>query len=199
VSAKLYVEGSGVGKDLHARLKEGLGKLLENSSFRGRMPRLFISGGRTQAFDDFEAAHAQWGAQEYVAMLVDSEEPLADLEASWQHLLVRDHRPRPGGADDDQVLSMTTCMETWIVADRRALAEHYGACLQENALPPLVDLEERARHEVQDRLMHATRNCSNVYRKGKRSYAILGKLDPATLQPPLPSFRRALRILDEKL
>ena len=198
-TARLYIEGGGAGKDLQIGLKRGLGKLLENSGFRGRMPRLFISGGRTQTFDDFGAAHSQWGAQDYVAMLVDSEEPLANLEASWQHLLARDHRLRPVGAEDEQVLFMTTCMETWIIADRRALAEHYGARLQANALPPLVALEERARGEIQDQLVHATRNCANVYRKGKRSYAILGRLDPTTLAPLLPSFRRVLRILDRKL
>ncbi len=94
---------------------------------------------------------------------------------------------------------MTTCMETLIVADRAALEEHYKTKLQNSALPPLVDLESRTRDDVQDRLARATRNCSNQYAKGKRSFEILGKLTPATLAGHLPSFVRTRRILDQRL
>ena len=73
---------------------------------------------------------------------------------------------------------MTTCMETWLVADRAALAAHFGNEFRDSALPPLKNLESRHRHDVQDQLMHATRNCSNAYAKGKRSFEVLGKLVP---------------------
>ena len=98
-------------------------------------------------------------------MLIDSEDPPADLEAAWQHLKTRDNWDAPDGATDEQVLFMTTCMETWAVADRRTLAGHYRD-LQASALPPLIALETRSRHDVQDRLAHATRNCPNRYQKG---------------------------------
>ena len=94
---------------------------------------------------------------------------------------------------------MTTCMETWIVADRATLAEHYGADLQESALPALHALEGRARDAIQTALTHATRRCSNAYNKGKRSFGVLGQLDPATLSKYLPSFVRIRRILDASL
>lgn len=94
---------------------------------------------------------------------------------------------------------MTTCMETWIVADRLTLRRHYGSGLQESALPPVVDLEQRARDEVQEKLVRATRDSSNAYAKGKRSFEILGKLAPSALEKYLPSFVRARRILEEKL
>lgn len=94
---------------------------------------------------------------------------------------------------------MTTCMETWIVTDRTALREHYGNELQENALPALVDLEQRQRNQVQDALCHATRNCSNAYKKGKRSFEVFGQLTPAVLEKHLPSFVRVQRILNAKL
>jgi hypothetical protein len=198
-ATRLYVEGGGDAKDLHVRCREAFTNLLNNAGFTGRMPRLFISGGRSDAFADFRAALAQWGELGYVAMLIDSEEPPADIEATWQHLYACDRWQRPDSAEDEQVLLMTTCMETWIVADRRALANHYGARLQANALPPLIDLEKRTRDEIQDQLAHATRNCSAAYAKGKRSFVILGKLDPATLEGYLPSFRRMRRILGQRL
>jgi len=43
------------------------------------------------------------------------------------------------------------------------------------------------------------RNCTNAYRKGDRSFEILGKLSPTALEKHLPSFKRARRILDERL
>jgi hypothetical protein len=131
--------------------------------------------------------------------LIDSEDPMADVEAAWAHLKARDDWDRPLGASDEQALLMTTCMETWIIVDRKALARHYGQKLRTSALPPLVKLESHARHDVLTRLEDATEKCSNTYAKGNRSFEVLGELDPAVLKLHLPSFVRALRILEENL
>jgi len=199
VSATIYLEGGGDSKELHARCREGFRKLLESSGFAGRMPRLVACGGRGEAYDDFKVAHREAGPAEYVALLIDSEEPVANLETTWEHLRQRDGWRTPSGAADRQVLFMTTCMETWIISDRQALAEHYGQALQASALPPLDDLEQRPRYDVQDRLVQATQRCPHAYAKGKRSFAILGMLDPVTLESHLPSFSRVRRILKDSL
>jgi len=202
VSATLYLEGGASGadsKDLQIRCRAGFRKLLEKCDYKERMPRLFACGSRDGAFDDFKIALAGKGVGDYVALWIDSEDPLADLEATWDHLSRRDNWNQPAGATNDQVLFMTTCMETLIAADRAALTDHYGAKLQRSALPPLANLENRGRHDVQDRLVHATRNCTNAYAKGKRSFEILGKLTPATLGKHLPSFARTRRILEQML
>ncbi len=163
------------------------------------MPRLTACGGRDSVFDDFKTAHAGASAGHFVAMLVDSEDPVADLERAWAHLKTRDNWDKPSGATDEQVLFMTTCMESWIVADRETLKKHYGHRLQENALPPTHNLEARGRGDVHDKLEHATRECSNAYEKGKRSFVVVGELNPAALEPLLPSFARAKRILTDRL
>jgi hypothetical protein len=202
VNATLYLEGGASGadsKELQIRCREGFRKLLEKCDYKGRMPRLFACVSRDSAFDDFKIAHEEKGAGDYVAMWIDSEDPLIELVATWDHLRRRDNWMQPTGATDDQVLFMTTCMETWIVADHAAMKDHYGAKLQASALPSLVDLEHRERHDVQDKLVHATRNCTNAYAKGKRSFEILAKLTPSTLSKHLPSFARTRRILDQKL
>jgi hypothetical protein len=122
------------------------------------MPRLSACGSRNAAFDDFKIGLAEKAAGDYVGIWIDSEDPLTDLEGTWQHLRRRDPSwVKPALATDDQVLFITTCMETWIVADHAALTDHYGAKLQTSALPPLTYLENRGRHEVQDKLMHASR------------------------------------------
>ena len=207
MSAYLYLEGGGSGansKELDIRCREGFRRLLEKCGYKEqrRMPRLFACGGRAAVFDDFATALSSRRAVGYVAMWLDSEEPMADLERTWEHLQNVRSVPKwdkPEGASDDQVLCMTTCMETWIVADRIALQAHYGDELQESGLLSLVDLEQRLRHEVQENLVHATRDCSNAYAKGKRSFEMLGKLTPSTLEKHLPSFVRVHRILNEKL
>ncbi|MEO8657068.1 MAG: DUF4276 family protein [Bryobacteraceae bacterium] len=204
MSAALYLEGGATGpdsKELKIRCREGFRKLLQKCGYENqrRMPRLIACGSRQAAFEDFQAAVRIAGPADYVALWIDSEDPLANPEASWDHLRARDNWQRPLGVTDDQVLFMTTCMETLIVADRTALTEHFGAKLQTTALPPLVDLENRHRHDVQDGLVRATRNCKNVYEKGKRSFEVLAKLSPEALAAHLPSFVRARRILNQKL
>ncbi|MCB1087353.1 MAG: DUF4276 family protein [Verrucomicrobiae bacterium] len=198
VSAHLYIEGA-ESKEDQIRCREGFRRLLEKAGFKGRMPRLSACGGRNSAFDDFQTAHRGAKPGHFVAMLIDSEEPVADREQTWDHLATRDGWEKPDGASDEQVLFMTTCMETWIVADRATLTAHYGHRLQENALPPPNDLEARGRADVHANLVHATRGCSNAYQKGRRSFAVVGELNPVTLEELLPSFARAKRILNSKL
>lgn len=198
MSAHLYIEGAN-SKDDQIRCREGFRKLLEKAGFAGRMPRLSACGGRNSAFDDFKTAHVAAKEGHFVAMLIDSEDPVADVEKTWQHLKTRDNWNQPAGAGDEQVLFMTTCMETWIVADRDTLKRHYGHKLQETALPSVDHLENRGRVEVHKKLEHATRDCTNAYKKGKRSFVVVGELNPTKLESLLPSFARAKMILAEKL
>jgi len=198
VRAYIYIEGGGDSKGLHVRCRQGFRQLLERCGFSRRMPRLVACGSRSAAYGDFKTAHESNKA-EYVAMLIDSEKPVSNPEETWDHLRNCERWERPDGADDEQVLFMTTCMETWIVADRDTLRQHYGSSLQESALPSLISLEQSNRQDIQEGLKHATRNCSNAYQKGKRSFEILGKLEPETMESHLPAFQRAKRILNEKL
>ncbi len=202
MSVIIFLEGGGDKSGLNGRCREGFRKLLIRCGFTGRMPRLVASGGRGATFEDFKTAHATKRKNDYVAMLIDSEDPVADIEKPWEHLLQRKEDGwdrKPEAALDDQVLLMATCMETWIVADRAGLQAHYGSELQERPLPALQDLETRDRHKIQDALVHATRKCTNAYRKGKRSFEVLAELDPETLKKHLLYFVRMLRVLGTKL
>ncbi len=195
----IYLEGGGDSSQLKIRCREGFRKLLAKCGFAGRMPNLVACGGRGAAFDHFKTAHEIAFDGEYVALLVDSEDPMDDIEAAWVHLKARDGWDQPLGASEAQALLMTTCMETWIIVDRAALARYYGQKLRTSALPPLVNVESRARHDVQTRLVNATEKCSNAYAKGKRSFEVLGELDPEALKLHLPSSVRMVRILNKSL
>ncbi len=195
----IYLEGGGDSKELHTRCREGFRRLFERCGFTGKMPKLVACGGRGQAYDDFCTGHRSSSQGHLTMMLVDSEDPMADIEATWTHLKDRDGWDKPNTADDEQVLMMTTCMETWIVADREALKSHYGYKFQESGLPNIVGLESKHRHAVQNSLVHATRNCKNKYEKGKRSFQVLARLTPNALSAHAPSFARTKRILGAKL
>lgn len=195
----IYLEGGGDSRDLQIRCREGFRRLLERCSYAGRLPKLVACGGRGAAFDAFKTALASAREDDFVGLWIDSEDPMADIEATWEHLQARDQWDKPNGATNEQVLLMTTCMETWIIADRTTLTEHYGTGLQESALPPLHNLEGRPRDAIQNALTHATRKCSNTYTKGKRSFEVLGQLEPGTLSKHLPSFVRVRRVLDASL
>ena len=199
MSARIYIEGGGDSKELGIRLQMAFKKLFERLGFGGRLPSLRWGGGREQTFDKFKTANRTAPAEAYVAMMVDSEEPVADIEQPWAHLKYRDAWDKPSGVEDDQVLLMVTCMETWVLTDRRTLRFHFGAALQESALPALSDLESRDRADLQTKLLHATRGCTNAYSKGKRSFDVVAKLDPTALRQHLPSFVRMERILADRL
>lgn len=202
MKARIYIEGGGDSKELHTRCREGFRQLFDKCGFQGRMPRLVACGGREATFDDFKTAHRSsvgTGEVEYVAMLVDSEVPVADVERTWDHLAAHDGWHKPEESDNDQVLFMTTCMETWITADRKALKAYYSKGLRERMLPELLDMESRGRKDVQNALARATEACKRNYRKGRQSFEVLAKLEPATLRQHLPSFARCERILRANL
>jgi hypothetical protein len=203
VSAFIYLEGGATGansKYLDISCERAFHKLLDRMGFTGRKPRLVACGGRGDVFNRFKTALRSRGSH-YIAMWIDSEDPMTNTESAWDHLasvttVVAWERPE--GVTDDQVLFMTTCMETWIVADRETLRAHYGGKLFENRLPSLVGLEGKNRHLVQDALARATEICPSPYKKGEKSFTVFAKLEPAALIN-LPSFVRVQKILKKKL
>ena len=195
MSAAIYLEGGGDSSNGKRGCREGFRKLLEKCGLSGRMPKLVACGSRGSAYDRFKIAYAMASETDYVALLIDSEDPISDIDDTWAHLWQRDKWQRPAGVQDDQVLFMTTCMETWIVADHKTLREHFGQYLQISALPPPDNLETRVRVDIQNALENATRNCPSPYVKNPKSYQVLGKLNPDAIEPYLPSFQRTHRIL----
>ena len=196
---KIYIEGGGNSKEGRIRCREGFRKLFESCGFKGRMPSTAAYGSRNETYDRFKSAIAGSSKADYIALLVDSEDPVKDSHKVWEHLKWRDNWERPQGTDDNQALLMTTCMETWIVADHNALGKHFGQHLQQSALPHLDNLESRPRGDVQQKLMQATRDCHSPYTKGPKSFVVLGKLAPDVIAQYLPSFQRMRKILETKL
>jgi hypothetical protein len=113
-----------------------------------KMPRLVACGGRNDAYDSFSTAKSQGLGNDASLLWVDSEDPVANIEATWTHLTQRDGWAKPPTSTDEDVLLMVTCMETWLVADRKTLGMHCGKSLNESSLPSLQDIEGRERQVV---------------------------------------------------
>lgn len=198
MSARIFLEGGGNSKELNIRCREGFRKLFAKCGFEGRMPTLIPGGGRNDVLADFARALRSHGERDFVALLIDSETPPRDIEATWQHLQGQ-RLTKPTDATDEQLLFMTTCMETWIVADRSAFSAHFGNASRDSVLPSLHDLESRLPVELFGALRKATSGCRQPYAKGAVSFLLLGKLSPNELERHLPSFRRIVRILQARL
>ena len=82
MSNAIYLEGGGDSRDVQIRCREGFRKLLERCGYAGRMPRLVACGGRGAAFDAFKTALVRARKGDFVALWIDSEDPVADLEAT---------------------------------------------------------------------------------------------------------------------
>ena len=200
MSVIIYVEGGGDGKLSQIQCRQGFRKLVEKAGFTKKMPGIVACGGRDMAFENFKTALESREPTNYPILLVDSEDAIAENTTPWNHLRARDNWLRPQHASDDQAQLMVTCMETWIMADRAALREVFGAPLQDSALLSEVNLEQYGRHQVQQPLEHATRNCDRkAYKKGKRSFQVLETINPNILKQRLPHFKRFIETLENHL
>ena len=216
--AKIYVEGGGPpddgpesdlssggerveirDKSLSIECREEFTRLLQRCGLSKGRFQAIPSGGGGDAWNDFQDAYKTAAGQYYVAMLIDSEEAVENIEETWNHLARYWNWEKPLSADDDQVLFMTRCMETWIVADHDILEKHFGNELNVEELPPLDNLEGLSPGGLKNRLKFATRFCCEPYDEGRNSFKVLGKLNPDVLEGLLPSFRRVRRILRDKV
>lgn len=197
----IYLEGGGDSKYSQIQCRQGFRKLVKKVGFAGKMPGIFACGGRNAAFDDFKTAMNSKSPTDYPMLLVDSEDPIAGNTTPWNHLRTRDGWIPPNGVSDDQSQLMVTCMETWLIADRVALREVFGASLQDSTLLPENNLEQYGRHQVQEALEHATPDCGEkkAYKKGRRSFQVLEAVNPDTLKQRLPYFKRFIETLEKLL
>lgn len=197
VKSILIVEGGAPKKvrgasEQHIRCRAALAEFFAKDAFGLKGPVCIrIAGSRDSAFKEFKRIH---GEGDRVFFLVDSEDPVKQehREKPWAHLSLRDGWKRPDDAEDEHVLLMTTCMETWIIADRETLMDLFHATVKDL---PSVDLENRNRKDV----LKALEKALPSYKKGELSFKILASLDPDRLAARLPAFERARRILRDRI
>lgn len=195
VRVTLIVEGGGDSDSLRRKAREGFGRFVENAGLRGSMPGIVAAGGRDNAYKKFVAAHEDLESGEAAMLLVDAEGPVT-APTAWEHLRNRDKEwKRPNGASDDQCHLMTQVMESWFLADPEALQEYFGQGFRVKALRgDRNNVEETRKDDVMDSLAAATKDARKgtyvTRTKGKHSFKMLAKLDPALVQKASPHAKR---------
>ena len=117
---------------------------------------------------------------------VDSESAVQPKHSVWEHLRTRDNWARPQKADDDQAFLMVQFMETWLLADREALQDYFGARFRKNELKEWPQLEAVPKAAALSALDRATAQCSKRYGKGRVSFELLAKIDAGRVAAACP-------------
>lgn len=183
-AVSIYMEGGGTA-DAKRRLRQGMNEFLHELKAKCRDSRrnwkLVLSGGRNDAIEDFADAYRCARSGEIIVLLVDSEAPVS---ASSPAAHLRAEGGQTGrllkDTPDDATHLMVQTMETWIVADREALAAYYGQHFVASALPPADDLEDVPKRDVARALEKATRKTlKGAYHKTHHAGDLLAQVDPA--------------------
>ena len=200
MKVKMYVEGGGDNRFLRAQCREGFSDFFCKAGLEGRMPSIHPCGGRMKAFKDFRNALKKAGAEDFIVLLVDSEDSVGVEEDSWAHLKRRDNWDKPVAATDDNAHLMVQCMESWFLADQDELATFFGDGFHRKALPARPEVEDISKKDVLDSLKAASRHCGKKgkYDKGQHSFKILAHLDPAKVTASSSHAKRLIETLIRK-
>jgi len=201
---KLYVEGGG---GLEEICRKGFTTFVSRAGIAKR-PRVVACGSVADAYDRFCTAISQG---EQALLLVDSEEAIQthyqkgapNTWKPWAHLHARKENrlKKPSRGTDTDCHLMVHAMENWFLADRETLKRFFSKGFREKALPaesrPVEDVEKS---EAFDSLEKATRDCDNKkYGKGKCSFKLLEKIDPAKVMLASPWAKRFVDELRRKM
>jgi hypothetical protein len=172
------------------------------------MPRIVACGGRRKAYEDFCTAVRH---NERAMLLVDSESPVnSDCQTGndparwdpWQHLNARqgDGWEMPDATAVTDCHLMVQCMETWFLADEKALKRFYGKDFNERALPAQGNaIETIDKQQVYQILKDSTKKCKKgTYSKSDHSFELLTNIDPGLVVSASPWAKRFIDQLREK-
>lgn len=200
---KLYVEGGGDDSEaLRVACRRGFRILLENAKLAGGMPRIVACGSRSEAFKKFCIAARTAAPDEFMFLLVDSEDPVEDNTLPWAFLRARqaDRWEQPVGTTEESAHLMVQCMEAWFLADPEAVQRFFGQGFRRNALPNRMDVEKIPKRDLFTALEGATRGCATKgqYHKGRHSFELLATLDHERVAASSPFARRLFDTLRRK-
>lgn len=199
VRVKVYVEGGSQGQ-LATKCRQGFSEFFKNAGLAGHMPSVVSCGSRNEALNRFCTALNEFKPGTIPILLVDSEDPVRNIDGPWDHLLSRAGWDRPESAKDDQAHLMVQCMETWFLADVSALEEFFGSGFRSSAIPQRNDIENISKSDVLGRLKAASSGSrKREYHKGNHSFDILARIDPESVIRRSPFAKRLIDTLKSHL
>ena len=195
MTVTIYIEGGGDNRRLGAQFRAGWASFFEAAGLRGRMPKVVRGGSRQQTFKGFVTEVANSTPRTVPLLLVDAEAPVKADHSVWQHLRAHDGWRKPVAAGEDDAFLMVQITETWFLADRDTLRGYFGPRFVEKALGEWEELEHVPKADVLDALSRATANCPKPYTKGKHSFKLLERVDPARIEAASPHAKTLLNRL----
>ena len=186
------MEGGGTGAANKAALRRGMNVFLNELKDKARKKswqwRLVCCGPRDDAYRGFKNEYQNTDTT-IVVLLVDAEGPVTS-DSPTNHLAAKDGWDLEK-VEDDSVHLMVQAMETWLVADRDALAKYYGQDIRRNALPNRQNLEEESKVDIANALEEAThRTQKGRYHKIRHASDLLKSINPQTIRDRCPSCAR---------
>ena len=194
MTATLYIEGGGEGKDLRTRFRKGWRTFFDAAGVDDRT-KIVRGGGRQRTYDMFAVAVRDRRNDTLPLLLVDSEGAVRPRHSPWQHLLARDGWHKPDEADDDQAFLMVQFMETWFLADKDGLRRYFGQGFKDQAIKQWPNLEAVPKETVLNALAQATAACRKAYGKGRTSFELLECINPARVRAACPHANALLQRL----
>jgi hypothetical protein len=200
VNLCVYIEGGGphTKSQTATACRKAFHLFFEKVLGEGRKPRIIACGSRDEAYRDF-CRGLENDADSFSILLVDSEDPVAPARNAVQHLRHREkHWTKP--MPDGQIHLMVQCMESWFLADRKALAQYYGDQFKQGALPGNPKIEEIPKPDVINGLAGATKSTSKgPYHKTNHGFDLLGRIDPAAVRKVSPYADALINLLLDRL
>ena len=192
----IFMEGGGSALG-SAAIRQGMGEFLTSARTAARTKgitwNLVPCGSREGAFARFRDAVVQARGSMAHIILVDAEAAVTEADPRI-HLRNQD-RWDLTGVPLEAIQLMAQIMETWIVADPKALARYYGQGFAEAKLPKRANLEEEPKNRILNALREATkRTTKRDYHKTKHAGTLLGQIDPERVQARC---RHCKRLFDE--
>jgi len=201
VAVKVVVEGGKAGANADAEFRESWSNLVKRALPGCRSPKFVAAGGRQDAYKTFLSLLAKH-PDNFIILLVDSEDEIATTTSVWQHLSTRqdDIMERPPNVTDDHAHLMVRSMECWFLADRDALKSYFQKHFNENALPNNPNIEEIDRHTAYKSLQNAAKNTTKgTYHKTRDGFKLIGLIDPTKVRNVSSFAARFFEVLEQKL
>ena len=187
----IHFEGS---KALRSGFRGLFGNHVERARRNGIHFKMVAGGSNVETVKDFLRS-CRKNPSDLNVLLVDSEGPAPSAAAAIRELRSRSCWDASAAVDDGQINFMVQAMEAWFIADRRALASHFGDRFNAGGLPSPRNAESISPQGLTDSIAQALR-ASGVHR-GRRRYGkardgarLLELLDETTVRQNCPSFGR---------
>jgi hypothetical protein len=176
VRVRVYFEGD-------PKLKRGFAAFLavmkQKATAAGIGWELVAGRSRSQAMKSFQLA-LDTHRGDIIALLVDAEGQVVH-ERPWQHLasLPDAALKKPKGARDEHAHLMVQIMESWFLADKKALEAYYGQGFRPSCLPKTSNVEDVPKETVLDCLNQAIASTKkSEYHKTRHAPDLLEKINP---------------------